>query len=314
MHPDVARGGIPSPMNFLGKTRDGTAKIEEMRAKDQRLIKETLGRRQEAREQRFERLIKGVTGDDVYLRSDVTELLRLHSIEKARRKAQRFQDWNTNVYESIQRQMERILNPVDRQLLQSFSGVKNVDFTLPHVEPIARSDNFRDNPAYAERNRHYQECLTRRKMDILVEPEDTAETERILAGEIPIRDPRHGRSKPVLEPELWDQLKLQATPYGHFAQACAEGPGFRTIVKMGNHCPSEEDGVEAAGKRKTRWTKNDVGLLQGETAKRGQSIEHRTDLGSSSGAPSQDHYTFPQTRKATDNEFPLGKRIFSWKH
>ena len=79
--------------------------------------------------------------------------------------------------------------------------------------------------------------------------------------------------------------------------------------------PSEVDGVAAAGKRRTRWAHNDVGILQGEVATRGETIANKNDLtGAGSGAPNQDHFTNPRGTKVVDGEFPLGKKIWAHKH
>ena len=91
------------------------------------------------------------------------------------------------------------------------------------------------------------------------------------------------------------------------SKVCAHGPGFKTSVKWGDFVPAERDGVEAAGKRRTRWALSDVGILKGEIATRGQTIQYKSDTGCSSGAPGQDHYSFPLGRKVVDTEFPLGK-------
>eukprot|EP00392_Amoebophrya_sp_AT5.2_P001370 g1372.t1 len=124
-------------------------------------------------------------------------------------------------------------------------------------------------------------------------------------------DPLLARSKPVLEPNLWGQLAIQATPYGHFAQICAQGADYR---KDRNYVPDETDHVPAAGKRKTRWTRNDVGILKGEVAERGESIQYKSDLGSSCAAPNQDHFTYDKGTRVVDGEFPLGKMMLPHKH
>lgn len=344
--PLLNRGHTFSPLSFKSKTQKVMGKMQDARAKDQRLIKEKVERDKEFRERRFERLLRSVTGEDMYIRSDVTELLRINDAERRKKSADAYQEWNSRVYDPIQRQLDRILNPVNRALVQSLSGVKNVDFTLPEVDPIIRSNNFRNNPTYSQLNQYHQELSFRRKMDQLqsISASVSCPSKRRRAQSVDLdqlkdnidydsfdvnelsahvtnllteetcRDPRIARSKPVLEPEQWSQLKLQATPYGHFAQVCAEGPGAKTSVKMGNHAPPEFDGIQAAGKRKTRWLRNDLGILKGEIANRGETIQFKHNLGGSSGAPGQDHFTYVQTQKVTDAEFPLGKRMYAHKH
>lgn len=119
---------------------------------------------------------------------------------------------------------------------------------------------------------------------------------------------------------MWDQLSLQGTPYGHFAQVCEAGANFRTSVKTGNHAPPEHDGVFAAGKRvfakKSGKIRNDPGILEMEHSicTRGESIKFKSDVGAGHGVPNQDHFTYEKGEFVTDNEFPLGKKIFNWKH
>lgn len=126
-----------------------------------------------------------------------------------------------------------------------------------------------------------------------------------------------GRNKPTLEPELWGQMKFQDTMYGHFAQICEEGPGFRCLLRAGNNVfiPDERDGISAAGKLHTRHGGfNDVGILKGMECSRGESSRYKDDLGSSHGAPTQDHYTYDTSTYATNIEFPLGKKVYPHMH
>ena len=47
---------------------------------------------------------------------------------------------------------------------------------------------------------------------------------------------------------------------------------------------------------------------------RGESQQYKLDAGESCGAPCQNHYDFSTGQKVTDNEFPLGKRVFPSKY
>ena len=83
---------------------------------------------------------------------------------------------------------------------------------------------------------------------------------------------------------------------------------------------SSYDGVYASGKRvypnRSGKIRNDLGILEMEHSicTRGESIKYKSALGAGNGAPMQDHYTYERGEKVTDNEFPLGKMIFPWKH
>lgn len=188
----------------------------------------------------------------------------MHNSEEQRKRSGEYASWNKNVYDSIQRQLETILNPVDRGLAQSLAGQKSVDFTLPEVPPTTKSNNYKDNPAYAQLNQNYREMRQRREMDLLLDPEGKPDgiTRGMKIGGYPYggnveramkRDFNHGgvggegsggvdergndlqknvlnqlnyndmgyndgentrdiriaRSRPVLEPDLWEQGKLQ---------------------------------------------------------------------------------------------------------
>lgn len=76
------------------------------------------------------------------------------------------------------------------------------------------------------------------------------------------------------------------------------------------HQPDERDGVPTAGKTKTRFEKNQLGMLTGTIAKHGEAARYRTDFGSGCIAPCQDHYSYERGAGVVSAEFPLGKRAF----
>ena len=88
---------------------------------------------------------------------------------------------------------------------------------------------------------------------------------------------------------------------------CEAGRHFKPDIKRGGvygtFIPDESDGIPASGKRKTRFTRNSCGILEGESATRGETIKFKTNVGSSSGAPAQDHYTYDTGVRVVDNEF-----------
>merc|ERR1711977_799146 len=95
------------------------------------------------------------------------------------------------------------------------------------------------------------------------------------------------------------------------AEACAGGQ-LRTEKRrgIGVFVPDETDGVPASGKRLTRFAKNNLGILEGELADRGETIRFKQAEGGSCGAPGQDHYRYETGLEVVDWELPLGKRIF----
>ncbi|CAD7942920.1 unnamed protein product [Amoebophrya sp. A120] len=439
----------PPPRTAPQKKQDSTRsskhkellnRVHEQRKKDQTQIKKNVERNKEVRERRFERLLNSCVGsDEVILRGQVTEMLRQQHNMVARKVGTQFQEWNEKVFENVQQQLDTIMNPPSRELIQTFQGMKNVDFTLPEEKRKVKSSSFRISPCYKDLVKLADENSFRYNMDVATEtalkhsaknsmdvaraqyqgslkpvvaksssssslPTNKHSAERqamyaeaLSAGvdtkllhatqplkpgmgsspEVPkydldarfrnqaiplsadvayrvsnnapdkhnpdlhihgidydpylhyldmldpnkvgynadeprqVTDPLLARSKPVLEPNLWGQLAIQSTPYGHFAQVCAQGADYK---KDRNFVPDESDNVPAAGKRKTRFTRNDVGILKGEVAKRGESILNKTDVGASNAAPNQDHFTYEKGTRVVDGEFPLGKMMLPHKH
>lgn len=147
-------------------------------------------------------------------------------------------------------------------------------------------------------------------------PSNLTESASDLFSPNQVKIPR-GRCKPTIEPDSTGQMALQDTLYGHFAQICEEGPGFKRLVRGGDNVfiPDEKDGISTAGKIRTLWHGfNDVGILKGEECSRGESSRYKTKAGSSSGAPSQDHFSFDTSTFATTVEFPLGKKMYAHMH
>jgi hypothetical protein len=131
-----------------------------------------------------------------------------------------------------------------------------------------------------------------------------------------VRLPR-GRCKATLEQQNWGQMKFQDTLYGHFAQICEQGPGFKRLIRSGENVfiPDESDGIAAAGKLHTRFGgHNDLGILKGQESSCGESSRYKNNVGSSCGAPSQDHFAYDTSGFATEVEFPLGKKMCPHMH
>lgn len=123
-------------------------------------------------------------------------------------------------------------------------------------------------------------------------------------------------SRQIFPVDKWEQQQHYATPYGYFEQAClvqAEGGGLRSARRMGvgAHGVDESDGVSAAGKTKTRFERNQIGMLAGTLAKEGEAAKFKTMHGAGSGAPCQDHYHYEKGNAVADAEFPVGKKMFS---
>lgn len=304
-------------------------KMKEQRSDDQKAIRERCERIKQMREQRFERLLEELLSQDE-LKCNVAGRIRQRTQEEFRKQAAIYTEWNEKVHGRIQSQLNKYLNPPDRSLQQTVRGGKNVDFTMPNAQfrphLAAGSD-----PVKRDMLENSMEDTFRRTAEAIVSGQNTPEESQQmigggmydpLAASMQTDDEAEGRarSRPVLDPVYWGQMMLQSTPYGHFAQAseaCSTGSGkFRTQLKQGYgvFIPNEGDGVPASGKRRTRFSRNNLGILEGETANRGETIKFKQEYGSSSGAPGQDHYKYEMGTKVVDNEFPLGKQIFKHMH
>lgn len=286
------------------KRRDKLAKVQEQRVGDALSIQERVERNKDLREQRFNRLMEEVMGDDP-LKQHCAELLRDTEKDEYRRESAMCDAWHAKVFDRIQRQIQKEMNPASRMLAQQQRGKKEVGIREPGDKLVAMYPQDAD-PMKADLRKFAKEEHFRRQAERYLAGDSEASVDEILRpGRI-----RKYTSKPTLEPEYWEQYKLQATPYGHFAQVAEAGQGFRTLVKRGNHAPPEHDGIAAAGKRRTRWEKNDLGILKGEIRHRGEASLQKRDYGASNSAPNQDHYLYETGRRVVDSEFPQGKRMW----
>jgi len=289
--------------NERKKRQEYLMKLVAKRDNDQTQIRDRAERMRTVRGQRFDRLLETVLSEGD-LKCRVSEVVQDYDDEQFFKKVKAYNEWNENVFNRIQTQLDAYLNPTDRLTEQILSGSKSVGFRVP-------GDTFRprvgdDDPLKRSLRSTTKEESFRQSFT----ENDSWPGDKSMNG-----DARKelARSRPVLEPELWEQLKLQATPYGHFAQVTEHGSCLKTSVKTRGFVPGEEDGVPTAGKRRTRWEHNNLGILA-PRALEGEGRIHRTKEGGSSGALTQDHYRFDRGTRVTDTEFPLGKRMFPSKH
>jgi len=285
-------------------------KVEAQRQIHLKDMVEVVERRHVRRAERFDRLLDNVCGrDNLAYRTALALRERQDHEEKSRRELH--QNWEQQVYQPIAKQAFDHMNPTNRAMKQMLHGSKSVGFLLPETKKVivanVHSDpNRRPVIELAKENAFHQAAnavLGTSSMPDL----------RTMAGHIV----PHARSRPTMEPELWSQVRLQGTLFGHFAQIAEQGAGFKRSRRGGPdaHIPDEADGVQAVGKRNTRsFGRNDLGILKGDTAAQGESFSHKKEWGAASAAPTQDHFTYEQGTRVTDIEFPLGKRMFSAFH
>jgi hypothetical protein len=282
-------------------------KLKEQREKDLHDLHEKVEQSKQKREERFERLV-----DEVYnseLVGSTSRILRKKDFEDYQKSNGLYRKWSENVYSKIQKQLHRHINENVIRATQP----KQVGFKDPDQEPSC-SLRLEDDPLKQELRLQSDEDNIKRQLDALARSKSV---DVRMAVEDTGNLPDRARSRPVLEPSDWGQLRLQATGSGHMAQVAETGgASFRTLRKFGHNVfvPDESDLIPSAGKRRTRWAWNDLGILKGDQAHRGQADGFKTNEGQSCGAPMQDHFQFETGTRVTDNEFPLGKKMYPHMH
>lgn len=287
------------------------SKVEAQRQRDLKDMVEVVEKRHERRAERFDRLLENVTGRD-NLAYRTAMALRERQDHEDKRKRELHENWDEQVYKPIATQAYEHMNPANRNIKQVLHGSKSVGFVLPDskktlVANVDGDPNRKPVIEMAKENAFHQVASA------VLGKSSSAPDLRLMAGHVVPR----ARSRPTMEPELWSQVHLQGTLFGHFAQIAEQGANFKRARRGGTdvHIPAEHDGVEAVGKRSTRsFGRNDMGILKGDTAAQGESAAHKSSWGAASGAPTQDHFTYETGNRVTDVEFPLGKRMFAGFH
>ncbi|CAJ1374129.1 unnamed protein product [Effrenium voratum] len=284
-------------------------KVEVARQHDQKLIRERAEKCKTMREDRFKRLVDAVC-DHGGLAMECAENLAAFEQRFQQRRWELYSDWDENVSHPIQKQAFDYVNPADRSLQKS--GMKTVGWTLPTDTPKLKLNVTKDPVRRQLLETEYEKAFHEVAEAVLGRSQSSPDILRRSA----YFDGRSGPgaralSRPVLEPTEWGQQRLQGTLFGRFAQACEEGPNFTRARRGGTNVfvPDESDMIQVAGTRRSReHGHHDKGILKGNKASQGESSEGKTHEGCSSGAPSQDHFTFQHGKEVTDLEFPLGKK------
>jgi len=291
-------------------------KIETQRGGDAKDIQDRLKRMHEMREDRFNRLLDGLTMQtEVHYQTALALRERNERLDNQVR--QLHAEMEEKIFDPMERQCGTYLNPPDRHAEIEQSGSKKVDFKIPG-QTFRLSYNALQDPA----RRPLVEAAKENAFHVAAEQFlRKSQSAPGLHGLLKQGAPAPNRngivpqslSRPSLEPENWHQVALQGTLFGHNAQVSEQGHGFKRARRGGSnvHVPDESDGVIPAGTRKSRTLGiNDKGILHAARAAGGETTDYRTDVGHSSSAPAQDHYTFEVGQHAAALEFPLGKRLF----
>jgi len=300
-----------------GLRRDTVEKqdrVDTLREHDQQRIAHKVEHRKQLREDRFNRMLNETFSHNSRPVLEAHMTLQRHEIRDKERRCDLHAKWEENVYEPLESQIVNHMNPPDRALQQTLAGSKSVGMLIPG-ESFKLQTHLEDDPTWREiSDNTWEETFDREASAVLYGLNTTLNA--TLRDSSRGMHPAAAKSRPVLDPTKWDQLKFQGTLYGRFAQVVEEGPNARMGKRGGPDifAPSESDGVPTAGKISVRagprlTRHHDVGMLRRDgVAWSGEASLRKTWHGASSAAPVQDHYTYETGAPVTDVEFPLGKR------
>jgi len=299
----------------MQKLKENSVKHERMlaqRDRDDADVKERAVRSQQIRERKFKEMMEDIRSNDS-IRVEAAHIIHQQEMEQQKKRQHMWAEWDREVSQRIELQLQKYMtrkDPPQRGPIMYREELHKTD------DPVKRclmdqkaEDNFRrlaDNiiqggRAMSEGKESLQEMLSQR---------------RLIEAEVNNR----ATTRPVLPVEQWGQQELFAGPYGYFAQRCERvdrGEPFHSNKRMGadRHRPDENDGVEAAGKKKektrTHAKYNQMGLLVGDHCQVGEAYRHKQPHGGGSAAPLQDHYVYEKGNDVVENEFPVGKRCFN---
>jgi hypothetical protein len=232
--------------------------------------------------------------------AEVSMGIREHASDQYRCAAQLCDKWHARVFEPTLGRIE--------EKLHGARTPRSIGIATPRGPPSGASRSNGDPVRYPLSSNAEEEHF-RRIADRFLKnkPVDLAEM-----TPFPSNIARY-KTKPTLEPTLWDDGRINGTPFGHFAkvsEAMADGAPPHSERRKHIVPPPEDDGVPAAGKRRTRFAYNDLGMLKGDIRDRGEAVQYKREDGAGCAVPLQDHYTYETGTRVVDNEFGRGKKIW----
>eukprot|EP00435_Cladocopium_sp_Y103_P067440 s156_g30.t1 len=251
-------------------------KFETTRERDQKYIRLMVEVKEDQRQARMTRLVENLTGHnarnpDYQASLQLTEFL-------ANREAtvwKHYLDWDKNVYGPTAKKAFFHMNR------QKFKPMTSFNMDAPSIKLYV--DTTKDPGVKCwERTGRSQPAQPSFPVDML-----------------------HSQSRPVLEPDLWGQYS--SSVFGRFTELLDPRSTKAALRRSGRnvHLPpdAETDGCgEVAGTKHSRlFGYNDKGILQ-SARDRGEAQIYKNDVGASSGAPAQDHFTYEQGPEIVDVE------------
>lgn len=273
-------------------------KFETTRERDQKYIRLMVEVKEDQRQARMTRLVENLTGHnarnpDYQASLQLTEFL-------ANREAtvwKHYLDWDKNVYGPTAKKAFFHMNR------QKFKPMTSFNMDAPSIKLYV--DTTKD-PAKRQLVQNASEKSFQTEADLTITGSQPAQPS------FPV-DMLHSQSRPVLEPDLWGQYS--SSVFGRFTELLDPRSTKAALRRSGRnvHLPpdAETDGCgEVAGTKHSRlFGYNDKGILQ-SARDRGEAQIYKNDVGASSGAPAQDHFTYEQGPEIVNLDFPPSKRVF----
>eukprot|EP00928_Gymnodinium_smaydae_P018336 TRINITY_DN16986_c0_g1_i1.p1 TRINITY_DN16986_c0_g1~~TRINITY_DN16986_c0_g1_i1.p1 ORF type:complete len:521 (-),score=87.32 TRINITY_DN16986_c0_g1_i1:105-1667(-) len=328
---DVAR---PKRTKSAADLQRQHGRLEATREKDRVQIEMKVQHEKSLRDQRFGRMFDDVMGYNP-LRAAAARKLREHEDMEEERQRNMHAAWDSNVYQPVAQQAAHHMHNGRALRRQDLVGPRrgaNVGFQLPGSGPKISVNSLADPLkadliVTAQEDRFDDDCAAL-GYDTSASTGSGAGLRRKRCCSAPaLRGPpvapgmpRPAASRPVLEPTDWAAPRLQGTAAGSSIARGAEMLTHSGTLRRarrggdGAHLPDEADGISSAGKVTERTVGKQkvhgtMGTLLGSRTL-GIMTQGKTREGASSGAPAQDHFNFPLTAEAVQEEFPLGKKCF----
>ncbi|CAE8614142.1 unnamed protein product [Polarella glacialis] len=274
-------------------------KLEEQRKEDAAYIKEKYARHLRQRDQRCEDMLRNVLSEDG-MRGEVNLVVGDHDEKMKRKKEEMYSKWDSEVAQRIEYHVLKYMQPKPPPVPASFKGREKLLLSDDPCKALTRQSDA-------------EESFVRAAEIVLSAHRGEAVADQVLRRKL-IEESIANRatSRPTLPVPLWEQKLHYASRLGRFSQSCEQGGPHHSACRMGYdaHRIDESDGIEAAGKTRTRWEKKRLGILSGTVAKEGESYDYKRHDGHGSGAPCQDHFYFEVGNDAVEREMPVGKRLF----
>jgi hypothetical protein len=287
-------------------------KLHAKREKDVKKIAAHVELRRDDREARFGRMYQRITEPSGPEYRTGLMIQETEALEKKRLENLHAQ-WHKNVYEP---QAIQAFNHINRERGGTSEMRRSVSFHLPG-ESFKLIVNMNDHPARKQLVEAGRERALRRAADAVLLGHSQSDPQ-LLQHSSPAAAAREGGPGPLIggsgprdiDPTIWNPVPLQGTTCGYFPEGSDIPKQWqRSHLKAGHEVflPDESDDVLSAGTRVHHIAgHHDKGILVGKRC-HGETGEHKTAIGCSSGAPGQDHYTFERNQRWPDLEWHHAK-------